>query len=166
MITFLPLVILMLILALLCFLLYYFYIQQSLMTMTRQLAHLQAAKVSELGADLIRREKAHHQDQLLLLEVELARYQREFLSDEEWAVVDVARQSIERCIDALKRSGDWLGLPFDLEWSDLLARVPKVIALYRLTLVQSSWVEDTNLRAEDAVDVSRRGRSRLLLRLA
>ncbi len=166
MIAFLPLVIVLLILALMCFLLYYFYIQQSLETMSRQLAHLQAVKVSDLGADLIRREKAHYQDQLLLLEADLARYQREFLSDEEWAAVDVAHRSIERCIEALKQSGDWLGLPFDLAWSDLLARLPKVIALYSQTSVQSYGAEDANLWAEDAVDVFRPGHSRLLLRLA
>lgn len=166
MITFLPLVILLLILALMCFLLYYFYIQQSLETMSRQLARLQATKVSDLGADLIRREKAHHMDQLLMLEADLARYQRDFLSDEEWAIVDLAHISIERCIEALKQSGNWLGLPFDLEWSDLLARVPKLIALYSLTPVRFCGADDANLQAEDAVDVSRRSRSRLLLRLA
>lgn len=166
MITFLPLVILLLILALMCFLLYYFYIQQSLETMSRQLARLQATKVSGLGADLIRREKAHHLDQLLLLEADLARYQRDFLSDEEWAMVDLARQSIERCIEALKASGDWLGLPFELEWSDLLARIPKLIALYSLRPARSFGADDSDLWAEDAVDVSRRGLRQLRLRLA
>ena len=166
MIASLPLVILLLIVALLCFLLYYFYIQQSLETMSCQLAQLQAAKASDLGADLVRREKAHHQDQLLLLEASLARSQREFLSDDEWAMVNAAHRSIERCIGALKQSENWLGLPFDLEWCDLLARMPKVIALYRLTPAQASWFEDGNLGPEDAEDVSKSGRTRLQLRLA
>jgi hypothetical protein len=165
-ITFLPLVILLLILALMCFLLYYFYIQQSLETLSRQLVQLQTAKVNNLGADLIRREKAHHLDQLLLLEADLARYQREFLTDVERAAVGVAHQNIERCIAALKQSGDWLGLPFELEWSDMAARVPRVMALYLLPLAPAWWYEDAGFWAEDAQDVSKRSRANLLLRLA
>ena len=43
--TFLPLVTLLLILAMMCFLLYYFYIQQSLAGISHQLASLQSPQV-------------------------------------------------------------------------------------------------------------------------
>ena len=37
-------------------------------------------------------------------------------------------------VDALKNAGDWLGLPFDLEWIDVLQRLPRLNALYRASL--------------------------------
>ena len=166
MITFLPLVILLLILALICFLLYYFYIQQSLLTIANQLACLQADKGSDREPDMIRREKAYRHDQLFLLEADLTNYPRELLNEEEMSVVEAARKSIKHCIDELKLSGAWLGLPFDFEWSELVDRVPKVISLYRLTLAQSPWVDGTQRQFEDVVDVSRQENNQFLLRLA
>jgi len=165
-ITFLPLVILLLILALMCFLLYYFYIQQSLENLSRQLANLQTPQASARGPDLIRREKAYRHDQLFLLEADLTNYPRELLNEEEMAVVDVARKNIKLCIDELKQSGEWLGLPFDFEWTELVDRVPKVIALYRLTLAQASWGDGDQKQSEDVVDVSRRQNDNFVLRLA
>ena len=164
--TFLPLVTLLLILAMMCFLLYYFYIQQSLETLSRQLANLQTPQSSARGPDLIRREKAYRHDQLFLLEADLTNYPRELLNEEEMAVVDVARKNIKLCIDELKQSGDWLGLPFDFEWSEMVDRVPKVISLYRLTLAQSSWVDGTQKQSEEVVDVSRQKNDSFVLRLA
>ncbi len=164
--TFLPLVTLLLILAMMCFLLYYFYIQQRLETLSRQLANLQTPQASARGPDLIRREKAYRHDQLFLLEADLTNYPRELLNEEEMAVVDVARKNIKLCIDELKQSGDWLGLPFDFEWSEMVDRVPQVISLYRLTLAQSSWVDGTQKQSEEVVDVSRQKNDSFVLRLA
>jgi len=164
--TFLPLVTLLLILAMMCFLLYYFYIQQSLETLSRQLANMQSPPASVRGPDMIRREKAYRHDQLFLLEADLTNYPRELLNEEEMAVVDVARKNIKLCIDELKQSGDWLGLPFDFEWSEMVDRVPQVISLYRLTLAQSSWVDGTQKQSEEVVDVSRQKTDGFVLRLA
>ncbi len=164
--TFLPLVTLLLILAMMCFLLYYFYIQQSLETLSRQLASMQSSPASARGPDMIRREKAYRHDQLFLLEADLTNYPRELLNEEEMAVVDVARKNIKLCIDELKQSGDWLGLPFDFEWSEMVDRVPQVISLYRLTLAQSSWVDGTQKQSEEVVDVSRQKNDSFVLRLA
>ena len=164
--TFLPLVTLLLILAMMCFLLYYFYIQQSLETLSRQLANMQSPPASVRGPDMIRREKAYRHDQLFLLEADLTNYPRELLNEEEMAVVDVARKNIKLCIDELKQSGDWLGLPFDFEWSEMVDRVPQVISLYRLTLAQSSWGDGTQKQSEEVVDVSRQKNDSFVLRLA
>ena len=149
-----------------CFLLYYFYIQQSLETLSRQLASMQPSQASVRGPDLIRREKAYRHDQLVLLEAELSNYPRAFLTEEEMTVVEVARKNIKHCIDELKQSGEWLGLPFDFEWSEMVDRVPKVISLYRLTLAQSSWGDSTQKQPEDVVDVSRQKNDAFVLRLA
>ena len=48
--------------------------------------------------------------------------------------MDNHRKSIKECVDALKNAGDWLGLPFDLEWVDVLQRLPRLQALYRASL--------------------------------
>jgi len=164
--TFLPLVTLLLILAMMCFLLYYFYIQQSLAGISHQLANLQSTQALPRGPDLIRREKAYRHDQLVLLEAELSNYPRAFLTEEEMAVVEVARKNIKHCIDELKQSGEWLGLPFDFEWSEMVDRVPKVISLYRLTLAQSSWGDTAQKQSEDVVDVSGQKKDSFVLRLA
>jgi hypothetical protein len=164
--TFLPLVTLLLILALICFLLYYFYIQQSLAVISHQLVSLQTPQAQPRGPDLIRREKAYRHDQLVLLEADLSNYPRAFLNEEEMAVVEVARKTIKHCIDELKVSGEWLGLPFDFEWSEMVDRVPKVISLYRLTLAQSSWGDASQKQSEDVVDVSSQKEGGFVLRLA
>ncbi len=164
--TFLPLVTLLLILAMMCFLLYYFYIQQSLAGISHQLASLQSPQVLQRGPDLIRREKAYRHDQLVLLEADLSNYPRAFLNEEEMAVVELARKNIKHCIDELKQSGEWLGLPFDFEWNEMVDRVPKVISLYRLTLAQSSWGDGTQKQSEEVVDVSRQKNDSFVLRLA
>jgi hypothetical protein len=164
--TFLPLVTLLLILAMMCFLLYYFYIQQSLTGISHQLASLQTPQALSRGPDLIRREKAYRHDQLVLLEADLSNYPRAFLTEEEMAVVDLARKTIKHCIDELKVSGEWLGLPFDFEWGEMVDRVPKVISLYRLTLAQSSWGDSTQKQPEDVVDVSSQKNDAFVLRLA
>ena len=164
--TFLPLVTLLLILAMMCFLLYYFYIQQSLAGISHQLASLQSPQVLQRGPDLIRREKAYRHDQLVLLEADLSNYPRAFLNEEEMAVVELARKNIKHCIDELKQSGEWLGLPFDFEWSEMVDRVPKVISLYRLTLAQSTWGDGTQKQSEEVEDVSRQKNDSFVLRLA
>jgi hypothetical protein len=47
------------------------------------------------------------------------------------ASIDQISKTIKICIAQLKKSGDWLGIPFDFEWADVLLRVPTVNALYR-----------------------------------
>jgi hypothetical protein len=82
------------------------------------------------------------------------------------AVVELARKNIKHCIDELKQSGEWLGLPFDFEWNEMVDRVPKVISLYRLTLAQSTWGDVTQKQSEEVVDVSRQKNDSFVLRLA
>ena len=52
-------------------------------------------------------------------------------STQELAVIDKSRSKIKACIDELKRSGDWIGMPFDFEWAEMLDRLPAVNRLYR-----------------------------------
>jgi hypothetical protein len=70
-------------------------------------------------------------DQLVLLEADLTNNPREELTPEELASIDQISKTIRTCIAQLKKSDDWIGLPFDFEWTDILARLPRVNTLYR-----------------------------------
>jgi hypothetical protein len=134
--NFLPLVLLLLILVLMCLLLYYFFIQQSLREISNRLSTLQPVPVpvKRRGQDTIRREQAYRHDQLALLEADLTKHPRDILTEDEIECVETARKTIKRCIDELKQSGEWIGLPFDFEWTELIERIPNVITLYRRTI--------------------------------
>jgi hypothetical protein len=130
--TSLLIVILLLMLLLICFLLFYFFTQQSLRDITARLnIALQPAPVPKKNADSIRRERAFAHDQLVLLEADLTNNPREELTPEELASIDQISKTIRTCIAQLKKSDDWIGMPFDFEWTDILARLPRVNALYR-----------------------------------
>jgi hypothetical protein len=130
--TALLIVILLLMLLLICFLMFYFFTQQSLRDITARLnVALQPAPVPKKNAEAIRRERAFLHDRLMLLEADLTNNPREDLTSEELASVDQINRTIGICIAELKNSDEWIGMPFDFEWIDILARLPRVNALYR-----------------------------------
>ena len=130
--TSLLIVILLLMLLLICFLLFYFFTQQSLRDITARLnIALQPTAPPKKNSESVRRERAMAHDQLVLLEADLTNNPREELTPEELASIDQISKTIRTCIAQLKKSDEWIGLPFDFEWTDILARLPKVNALYR-----------------------------------
>jgi hypothetical protein len=147
--TSLLIVILLLMLLLICFLLFYFFTQQSLRDITTRLNFaLQPPPVPKKNSESIRRERAFAHDQLVLLEADLANNPRDDLTPEELASIDQISKTIRTCIAELKKLGDWLGLPFDFEWTDILARVPKVNALYRKAIAIETEPENSALAEE------------------
>ena len=50
---------------------------------------------------------------------------------EELKMFDVARHQIKASIAGLKSSGEWVGMPFEYEWIEMLDRLPNVLSLYR-----------------------------------
>jgi hypothetical protein len=68
---------------------------------------------------------------LVLLEAEISKNKRESLTEDELKTFDVARHKIKACIAGLKANGDWIGLPFEYEWVEMLERLPNVLGLYR-----------------------------------
>jgi len=85
-------------------------------------------------SDTIRRERAFCQDKLAVLEASLSVNPRDSLTPEEVAAIDKIRKTVRTCIDELKSSGEWMGVPFDFEWNEILDRLPKVNLLYRSAL--------------------------------
>jgi len=140
--TALLVVILLLMLLLICFLLFYFFTQQSLRDITARLnIALQPPPAPKKNAETIRRDRALSHDQLMLLEADLTNNPREDLTPEELVSIDQFSKTIKICTAQLKKSGDWMGLPFDLEWTDILERLPKVNALYRKAIVTADELE-------------------------
>ena len=129
--TALLVVILLLMLLLICFLLFYFFTQQSLRDITARLNVALQPPPPKKNSETIRRERAFAHDHLMLLEADLTNNPREDLTPEELASVDQISKTIRACIAELKKSDEWIGLPFDFEWTDILARLPKVNTLYR-----------------------------------
>jgi hypothetical protein len=130
--TALLVVILLLMLLLICFLLFYFFTQQSLRDITARLnVALQPPPPPKKNSEPIRRERALAHDHLMLLEADLTNNPREDLTPEELASIDQISKTIRTCIAELKKSDEWIGIPFDFEWVDILARLPKVNTLYR-----------------------------------
>ena len=108
--------------------------KQKMLQMRRELDKLQAQSRAAHACSLLRKERARCHLQLQSLEAELTAHERTALSAEEIAAVDANRKTIKNCVEALKNAGDWLGVPFDLEWVDMLERLPRLNLLYRASL--------------------------------
>lgn len=111
----------------------YLLIQQRLSDILDRLGKLQqpAPLKPQRSADDVRRELAAARDQLVVLEARLVRDACEDLTPDDVASFEQARKRAKASIEKLKQSGDWIGLPFDFEWPELQARLPRLDALYR-----------------------------------
>jgi hypothetical protein len=116
---------------LICVVLFFVFTQQSLNDISARLTKLQKPETVTRTPDAIRRERAYSHDQIVMLEAQLINESREDLTEAEMQEVDKARKKIKSCADELKAVGDWSGLPFDLEWNDILDRLPVLNGLYR-----------------------------------
>jgi hypothetical protein len=107
---------------------------QKMLSIRRELDKLQAQARSAHACSLLRNERARCHLELQSLEAELSTSGRTALSVDEIKRVELSRTTIKNCDEALKGAGDWLGLPFDLEWVDMLERLPHLDKLYRQSL--------------------------------
>lgn len=146
--TALIVVILLLTFLLVLVILLYFYTQQGFRDLVSRIAQDpasaqgQAASKGARNHDSLRRERSVAHDKLVLLEAELSINPREALTPEEIETFESSRKTIKACNDGLKTMGNWIGLPFDLEWVEIQQRQPKLNELYRL------FVEQTLEKAE------------------
>jgi hypothetical protein len=144
--TALTVVILLLTLLLILIVLLYFFTQQGFRDVVSRLGSTGAAPTPAAAparsADSVRRERSVAHDQLVLLEAELSVNPREALAPEEIESFEASRKSIKLCNAELKKMGQWMGLPFDLEWVEIQQRQPQLNELYR------KFVESTLEKAE------------------
>lgn len=111
----------------------YLLIQQRLNDIYERLSKMQApaAKKPVRSPEDVRRDLASARDQLVVLEARLITEDREALSAEEIEVLEQARKKIKSSIEKLKQADEWIGVPFDFEWFEIRARLPRLDALYR-----------------------------------
>lgn len=129
--NFLLLVLCVLFILLAGFLIFYFQTQQNFKEINDKLEDIQHPHTGPRSSETLRHELAVQHDVLVLLEAEISKNKRESLTEEELQSFDVARHKIKACIAGLKANGDWIGLPFEYEWVEMLERLPNVLSLYR-----------------------------------
>lgn len=129
--NFLLLVIGVLFILLAGFLIFYFQTQQSFQEISEKLDELQHPQNDSRSSDALKREMAMHHDKLVVLEADITKNKRESLTEEELKTFDVSRHQIKASIAGLKANGDWVGIPFEYEWAEMLDRLPNVLNLYR-----------------------------------
>ncbi len=110
---------------------FYYLSLQNLAQMKREMEALKAGAAKSASSSAIRHERARCHQQLQQLESELASTARETLTHEELSLIDYARDEIKKCTDALKQLNDWMGLPYDQEWVEMLKKLPCINTLYR-----------------------------------
>lgn len=123
------------------FLIFYFQTQQNFKEITERLEEMQHPHTGARSYEALKHELAVHHDMLVLLEAEISKNKRESLTEAELQVFDVARHKIKASIAGLKANGDWIGLPFEYEWVEMLERLPNVLGLYRQAEAEKQAME-------------------------
>jgi hypothetical protein len=112
-------------------LIFYFQTQQNFKEIAEKLQAIEHPETVTHSSESLKRDLAVHRDVLFVLEADISKNKRDFLTEDEMKTFDVARRHIKGSITGLKNNGDWIGLPFDYEWVEMLARLPNVLSLYR-----------------------------------
>jgi hypothetical protein len=113
------------------FLILYFQTQQSFQEISKKLEVIQQPQNGARTSEAFKRELALNHDKLVVMEADITKNNRESLTEEELKTFDVARNQIKKSIAGLKANGDWVGIPFEYEWTEMLDRLPNVLNLYR-----------------------------------
>jgi hypothetical protein len=99
----------------------------------RQYAEIQArlreirdAELREQKANALRAERTAVMDPITMLEATVQSRSDKALTEEELYQVEAARARIKAITDELMHNQQWLGTPYDLEWHELLERIPLV----------------------------------------
>jgi len=135
-------------------LVFYFQTQQSLRDITSQVGKLQP-QAPMRSPNAIRLERAAHQDRLVLMEADLNQSPREVLAEAELVQVDESRDTIKLCNDELKHIGEWIGIPFDFEWSEMFSRLPTLKSRYASSVQSLTTVDNQGLSGDPRSTVTR-----------
>ena len=120
----------------------YYVTAQRMLQMRLEMEKLQAQARAARASAILRNERTRCHLQLQTLEAQLETKDPLTLSAEELEMMDLNQKTIRKCVDALKNAGEWLGLPFELEWVDMLERLPRLNAAYRASLDNPGTVVD------------------------
>jgi len=129
---------------------FYYLTLQNLAAVKREVNKLRDQADDARASAFLRNERARCYQQLLALEADMQARQRDSLSNEETAMVEVNRDEIQNCVNALKKSGNWMGLPYDLDWQDMWDKLPQLRSLYRATILQQDFEPSAAITAPAA----------------
>jgi hypothetical protein len=96
-----------------------------------KLSKLSKGNEAPLNPEGLRIERAGIVDPLVLLEVSLGQSDFVELTEEQMQQIDVARSNIKKISEQLKSAEEWMGPPYDLEWVELLDRMPRLKIAYQ-----------------------------------
>jgi hypothetical protein len=130
---------------------FYYLSLQNLAQMKREMAALKEGAARSASSSAVRHERARCHQQLQQLESELSSTARETLTPEELSLIDYARDEIKKCTDTLKQLNDWMGLPYDQEWVEMLKKLPCLNTLYRAAAAAADAANTANAQAALAV---------------
>ncbi len=110
-----------------CTAMIYSYTQQS---RRLQAIQVQLSKIEDNKPDILRQERAQWLDPLVMLEVNLNQSPNPQLDEAMLQQIDAARDAIKSLNERLMSTREWMGPPFDLEWTEYLERMPTLKKLY------------------------------------
>lgn len=96
-----------------------------------KLSRLSKGNEAPLNPEGLRIERAGIVDPLVLLEVSLGQSDSVELTEEQLQQIDVARSNVKKISEQLKSTDEWMGPPYDLEWVELLERMPRLKIAYQ-----------------------------------
>ena len=130
---------------------FYYLTLQNLAAVKREVDKLRDQADDARASALLRNERARCYQQLKALEADILARQRDSLSNEETAMVELNREEIQNCVNALKKSGNWMGLPFDLDWQEMWDKLPQLRSLYRSNVMQQEFQTGSSAAANTAL---------------
>ena len=95
-----------------------------------RLREMRRIEALEQEAAALRREKAVLLEPLNSLEAQIFEQKLNELAPEELMAIDDIRGKVKERNDSLKKMGQWMGPPFDLEWPELFEHLPIIKQLY------------------------------------
>jgi len=118
---------------------FYYLTLQNLAAVKREVNKLRDQADDARASALLRNKRARCYQYLVALEADIQARQRDSLSGEETDLVELNREEIQNCVNTLKKSGNWMGLPFDLEWQDMWNNLPQLRKLYLAAVTQQDF---------------------------
>ena len=95
-----------------------------------RLREIRHAEMMEQQAMALRTERSTIMDPLNVLEASLQTRSAAALTSDELNLVDNARKRVKTVNDTLIGNRQWMGSPFDLEWHEVLERLPIIRKAY------------------------------------
>jgi predicted membrane protein len=96
----------------------------------QRLQDIHEAEMRETKARSLRQDRSQIISQLESLETLLQSQSVTALTEEDAMIIDQLRTKVKHINDEITSLRQWIGAPFDFEWTEILERVPKMRSLF------------------------------------